>query len=449
MGGGYRVYLEGRQLRLILVAAALYIFAALVASEWIYLLSAAFVVSLLLGTVLPALELAGIAADYSLPQEISPLETATIRVHLRRDFKLGPLSWLIPSRALRLTVNMQKRGTDGRPSEVVLSPEPVYVDRLDNEDWFTFPTPALRRGIYFLNSIELSTCFPFGITWWSRTINLKKEKGQENATITVYPNVLPISGNFLYRLNGILSPMGQATSSSVITHQSSSFRSVREFRSGDSLRHIHWASSAKLGTMLVREFDSETLPVFDLLLNLRANYRNQDQFELTVTLVNSLVHLGHNLGHMPRLSLYPPAKGQEVQALLFDLPQMPPGLGLVAEMLARVEPITRVAANRSNFDEVKSEDDFETWSKVQDRPLLTIVPTSDKIVKHSAGKGDVVCMPVEIIEVPVNWDEEEVPLPGLEQEDKVNFKSARGAAAKKNDKADLGPTTGQVIARVE
>lgn len=450
VGAGFRIFLEGRQLRIIIVASALYIFAALAASEWIYLLSAAFLVALILGTILPFLELYGIEADYSLPQEISPLETASIRVHLRRTFKLGPIAWIIPSRALRLTVNMQKRGVDGKPTDVLLAPDPVFIDKLNNEDWYTFPTPSLKRGIYFLNSIELSTCFPFGITWWSRAINIKKNKNDADATITVYPNVLPISGNFLSRLTGIISPMGQASSSSVITHQSSSFRSVREFKSGDSLRHIHWASTARLGKMLVREFDSEMLPVFDLLLNLRANYRSADQFELTVTLINSLVHLGHNLGHMPRLLIHPPIESAEVQSLLFDLPNMPPGLGSVAEILARVEPITRVAANRTSFEEEVTPDDFENWSKVQDRPILTVVPTSDKIVKYAAGKGDVVCLPVDVIEVPPNWDEEEPPLPGLEQDsDKVEFKSARGAKAKKSDKADLGPITGQVIARVE
>lgn len=450
LGGGFCIFIEGRQLRIIVVASALYIFAALVASEWIYLLSASFLVALVLGTVIPFIELLGIEANYSLPQEISPMETASIRVHLRRVFRLGPLSWMIPSRALRLTVNMQKRGTDGKPIEVLLSPDPVYIDKLNNEDWFTFPTPSLKRGIYFLNSIELSTCFPFGITWWSRTVNIKKNKGDADTTITVYPNVLPISGNFLYRLSGIISPMGQATSSSVITHQSSSFRSVREFKSGDSLRHIHWASTARQGKVLVREFDSEMLPVFDLLLNLRGNYRNPDQFELAVTLINSLVHLGHNLGHMPRLLIHPPIDSPEVQSLLFDLPNMPPGLGSVAETLARVEPITKIAANRTTFEEEPVSDDFENWSKVQDRPILTVVPTGDKIVKYAAGKGDVVCLPVDIIEVPPNWADDDEPLPGVDQDgDKVNFKSARGAAAKKSEKADFGPTRGTVIGRVE
>ncbi len=449
MGKGFTLFFEGRQVGLLVLSFLLYLFAAFVASEWIYLLSAAFLVAVVLGVIVPFVSLSGIKADYSLPQEMGSNEAATLKVHLVRSFPFGPLSVLVPTRALRMTLTMVKRGTDGKPSTVTLNPEPCFVEVLKSEDWFSFPTPELRRGIYFLESLTLSTCFPFGIAWWSRTISLRGENQETGATITVFPPVHAISGNFLYRLSGITSPMGQATSSSVIVHQSSSFRSVREYRSGDSLRHIHWASSARLGRFLVREFDSETLPVFDVMLNLRANYRNEDQFELTVSLINSLVHLGHNIGHMPRLLLNPPLESGDVQSLLFDLPQMPPGLGLVAETLARVEPITKVAANRMSFDEVEDEIDYrEAWSHICDRPILTVVPSGDKIVKYSPGKGDVVCCPVDIIEVPPNWAEEE-EVEEVKVDKSVDFKSARGAAVKKNKTAELGPTTGMAVARLE
>lgn len=451
VGFGYSVYLEGRQFGMLVVSVGLYIFAAVVASEWIYLLSAAFLVALILGFVLPFFELAGLTASYSLPQEVAPLETATIKVNIKRQFKLGPISWVVPTRALRMTVNMLKRSTDGLPSDVTVAPDPVYIDKLESSEWYSFPTPSLKRGIYYLDSIELTTCFPFGIVWWTRSVKLKKAAGDSDASITVYPNVLSISGNFLYRLTGIVSPMGHATSTSVITHQSSSFRSVRDFRSGDSLRHIHWASTARQGKMLVREFDSETLPVFDILLNLRANYRSPEQFELTVTLINSLVHLGHSLGHMPRLILNPSTESADLQPLMADLPHVPPGLALTAEILARVEPITKVAANRKTIEEEEATD-FETWSHVNDRPLLTVLPTSEKIMKYTPGKGDVVCQPVEVVEVSPNWQDESEPLPGMENQNSekgVNFKSARGASTKKSERNEIGPTGGMVVARVE
>jgi uncharacterized protein (DUF58 family) len=32
---------------------------------------------------------------------------------------------------------------------------------------------------------------------------------------------------------------------------------IREYRQGDSMRHVHWASTARAGTMMVREFEQE------------------------------------------------------------------------------------------------------------------------------------------------------------------------------------------------
>ncbi|HNM50815.1 MAG TPA: hypothetical protein PKN86_13960, partial [Candidatus Obscuribacter sp.] len=67
---------------------------------------------------------------------------------------------------------------------------------------------------------------------------------------------------------------------------------------------------------------------------------------------------------------------------------------------------------------------------------------------YSPGKGDVVCCPVDIIEVPPNWAEEE-EVEEVKVDKSVDFKSARGAAVKKNKTAELGPTTGMAVARLE
>ncbi|MBU6452115.1 MAG: DUF58 domain-containing protein [Cyanobacteria bacterium REEB67] len=454
VGKGFHVLIETRQIKMLLLAGSLYLFAAVVASEWMYLLSTAFGVAVLLGFITPYLQLALLDASYLLPDGLSSQESASIRVQLKRSMRFGPLSWLVPTRALRMTINMKKRGPDGKPTEVTLSPDPVFIEKLEYDQFFEFPTPSLKRGIYYLETIQLSTCFPFGITWWTRDISMKSSNSELGASITVYPNILNVGGSFLDKLTGVQSPMGHATSSSVITHQSSSFRSVREFKSGDSMRHIHWGSSARFGQVMVREFDSEMLPIFDILLNLRSNYRTPEQFELTVTLVNSLVHLGHNLGHMPRIKLNPPVESPEVQSLLYDLPHMPPNMALIAEILARVEPITKLGANRTSFEieEDNEVDSFKNWSKVNDRPTVTVVPTGEKIAKFAPGKGDVVCCPVEVVEIPPNWEEveESVGTGGSDKEEKgaVNFKNIRGAA-KKAPKNDLGPVNGRVIARVE
>ena len=103
--------------------------------------------------------------------------------------------------------------------------------------------------------------------------------------------------------------------------------------------------------------------------------------------------------------------------------------------MARVEPITKLGANRTSFEieEDNGEDSFKNWSKVNDRPLVTVVPTGEKIAKYAPGKGDIVCCPVEVVEIPANWEEmEDMTLPGFsgdkEEKGGVSFKNMRGAA---------------------
>jgi uncharacterized protein (DUF58 family) len=45
-------------------------------------------------------------------------------------------------------------------------------------------------------------------------------------------------------------------------------RGIREFAPGDSIRHVHWRSSARVGTLLVKEFDAGSQALFGLLMQL-------------------------------------------------------------------------------------------------------------------------------------------------------------------------------------
>ena len=49
------------------------------------------------------------------------------------------------------------------------------------------------------------------------------------------------------------------------------FVGVREYRPGDSPRHVHWRSTARAGQLIVKEFASETEPGLTIALDLRAS----------------------------------------------------------------------------------------------------------------------------------------------------------------------------------
>ncbi len=122
--------------------------------------------------------------------------------------------------------------------------------------------------------------------------------------------------------------MGLSCATSRLVQQSASVRSVREFQTGDSLRHIHWPTSARLGKLFVREYDAETLPAYNILLDLKADWQTEKQFDLAVVLTLSLIELGHQVGTIPHLLLNPPLDSPQLKELMSDLPQIPPGLDI-------------------------------------------------------------------------------------------------------------------------
>ncbi len=75
---------------------------------------------------------------------------------------------------------------------------------------------------------------------------------------------------------------------------SGEFLSVREYRPGDSLRHIHWRTSARANRLIVREFEEDNRPSLILALDLRAGSvigsEEDNSLELAIKIAASLAH---------------------------------------------------------------------------------------------------------------------------------------------------------------
>jgi uncharacterized protein (DUF58 family) len=96
-----------------------------------------------------------------------------------------------------------------------------------------------RRGVYQRGSCELETGTPFGVVRVRRTTEL-------DSPLVVHPVVYEVPSRAMRGAGGLpaAAPIGDVSS-------------VREYRRGDPLRHIHWRSVAKRGQLMVREFDRE------------------------------------------------------------------------------------------------------------------------------------------------------------------------------------------------
>ncbi|MCM1183065.1 MAG: DUF58 domain-containing protein [Roseburia sp.] len=83
-------------------------------------------------------------------------------------------------------------------------------------------------------------------------------------------------------------------------NESRDIRQIREYRTGDMLRYVHWNQSAKTGKLWFKEFEPEDEPFFELLLDLMLpedwQRERQDGFyELAAALVLGLLQSGHRV----------------------------------------------------------------------------------------------------------------------------------------------------------
>ena len=103
-----------------------------------------------------------------------------------------------------------------------------------------------RRGRYVFTAFRISTKFPFALFRASRYVEHKSE-------IVVYPALLSLS----HLPQALLSAAGEQTVGKL--GRRGAFHALRELRSGDDPRDIHWKSSARRQRMMVREYEDEAV----------------------------------------------------------------------------------------------------------------------------------------------------------------------------------------------
>jgi uncharacterized protein (DUF58 family) len=125
------------------------------------------------------------------------------------------------------------------------SPRLVYVPRLvpGEERFFTWEETLPRRGRRRLAGLRVTTLFPFGLF-------LKAGRVVLDAEVIVYPAIRPVPGAIL-RETGAVATLGRRPG------RGSDLYNLREYRWGDDPRLIHWRSSAKTGSLTVRELEAE------------------------------------------------------------------------------------------------------------------------------------------------------------------------------------------------
>jgi uncharacterized protein (DUF58 family) len=358
------------------VTILLYVFSTESNSQWLYLMAAGMIATMLLSLILPVLQVLDVRVKASLPPNARAGEKIAIKIALERILGVGTFQIIFPLRWLRMTVNVMRLGS---LSQSPLS-KPLLIPSMGEKETLQLLAGPLRRGIYRVQSITFSSCFPFGLVYCQREVRFSfddKDGSQVPPETVVYPKVYPVSGNFLQQLNVVTPSVGLLSRKSSFNQQTAIVRGVREYIRGDSPRIIHWASSARTGKLLSREFEAEGLPAFDLLIDSKWDWGTEEMYELALITAASLITLGHRWGLAPKLIV-------RNQVLVIEPPPMAPGLTASIEMLARLEPFKRT-------EEIAKVEDL--IRKAKEGALIFLAPRTEKaqvelVLVQPVGKTD-------------------------------------------------------------
>ncbi|MDJ1113881.1 DUF58 domain-containing protein [Microbacterium dauci] len=169
------------------------------------------------------------------------------------------------------------------PSEVVLpvgSGRGVFqVPRLgpntEHEELFAIPTTA--RGVLAVGPVSVLRGDPLGL--FERTNDRRQA-----VDLFVHPKTKSLDGLSLGQMRDL-----EGLPDQHLARDDVSFHALREYQPGDDLRHVHWKSTARVGDLMVREYEQTRRSHFVVALSTHpGEYREPDEFETAISVAGSI-----------------------------------------------------------------------------------------------------------------------------------------------------------------
>jgi uncharacterized protein (DUF58 family) len=130
-----------------------------------------------------------------------------------------------------------------------VTPAVVFVPRLAPGGSVILSTEriAARRGVHASTEVVVSSSAPFGVA-------VRRRRLEVPGGTVVYPTLVRLDDlPFL----GASPTAERAIHSAPRRGGGPDYLGIREYRWGDSMRHVHWPSTARTGELMVREFERE------------------------------------------------------------------------------------------------------------------------------------------------------------------------------------------------
>lgn len=140
-----------------------------------------------------------------------------------------------------------------------------------------FAIPTVRRAVVKVGPVSVVRGDPLGL--FERV-----HRKDEPVDLYVHPRTVLFEGQslgFLRDLEGL-----PATD---LSRDDVSFHALREYQPGDDLRHVHWKSTARTGSVMVRQYEETRRSHFVIALSTHpGDYGDDQEFELAVSAAGSL-----------------------------------------------------------------------------------------------------------------------------------------------------------------
>lgn len=209
----------------------------------------------------------------------------------------------------------------------------------------TYSLSTERRGIRRIGPLRRDVEDAFGLV-------RRSEMSSEVTTVVVLPRIV--------RLDPLPAAVGDDPELGVHSMVSSStveeeFTGLRGYVAGDDVRRIHWPSTARAGTPVVRQFEVPWQHRTTVLMDVRGSHHDSGSFERAVTVAASVLVLAASAGELVRFATTvdpgPPfaSAAEQLDGLLDRLAVIRPDSGPLEEadgLVAAVEQCTRSATGR-------------------------------------------------------------------------------------------------------
>jgi uncharacterized protein (DUF58 family) len=181
---------------------------------------------------------------------------------------------------------------DRRPSPILAAQDPFDGGRrwarfliapLDPGEvrWAAYTLPTSRRGVFELGPLQLELSDPFGL---SRAVIL----GCPPSTLTVHPRVEPIRSRHV----PAQPDPDMRVQLPVLGRVGDEFYGLREYRTGDDLRRVHWASTARTDQLMIRQPENLLQGRLTVAVDLRSAVHDPETLEAALSAAASVVMAG-------------------------------------------------------------------------------------------------------------------------------------------------------------